>query len=193
MRVLVIDNYDSFTYNLVQYLGVLGAKVRVLRNDAVCASEVVGMALDRLLISPGPGGPGRAGISKELIRLAAGLLPLLGVCLGHQCIAEVFGARVVRGSPVHGKTSTIRHDGRGIFNGLPSPLSVARYHSLVVEAATVPPELEVSAWTADDQVMGLRHRSLPVEGIQFHPESFMTEPGLEMLRSFLDPRFERRG
>jgi anthranilate synthase component 2 len=184
-RVLLLDNYDSFTYNLYQYLGELGARVTVVRNDATSAAEAVG-ASDLIVISPGPGTPDQAGISLELIAEAAGKRPVLGVCLGHQSLGQAFGGRVVRApAPMHGKTSEIHHDGRGVFAGLPSPFTATRYHSLVVARDSVPDCLEISAWTADGVVMGLRHRALPLEGVQFHPESILTAEGKALLRNFL--------
>jgi para-aminobenzoate synthetase component 2 len=186
-RVLLLDNYDSFTYNLYQYLGELGAEVSVVRNDATSAAEAVGSAPDRIVISPGPGTPDQAGISLELIAAAAGKLPLLGVCLGHQSLGQAFGGRVVRAPTLmHGKTSEIHHDGRTIFAGLPSPFTATRYHSLIVARDSVPDCLEISAWTEDGLVMGLRHRELPLEGVQFHPESILTTEGMALLRNFLD-------
>ena len=186
MRVLVIDNYDSFTYNLVQYLGELGAELRVYRNDQITVEEVEGMRPERIVISPGPGTPERAGITLELIRRMAGKVPILGVCLGHQAIGQAFGARVVRGWRImHGKTSPIHHDGRTIFQGLDNPFQATRYHSLVVDPQSVPDCLEVSAWTAEGEVMGLRHRELPLEGVQFHPESILTVQGKQLLANFL--------
>jgi len=189
--VLVIDNYDSFVFNLVQYLGELGADPVVHRNDEVDLAGVEALDPDAILISPGPGTPADAGISCDLIREWAGRRPILGVCLGHQAIGEVFGGEVVRAAQVmHGKTSAIRHDGGGVFAGLPSPLEATRYHSLVVDPASVPDELEVTAWTdADDGarvVMGLRHRHHDVEGVQFHPESILTASGHQILQTFLD-------
>ena len=184
-RVLVIDNYDSFVYNLVQYLGQLGAEPLVYRNDAIDLPTVQGLQPDGILVSPGPGRPDSAGVSSALIAAFAGSVPVLGVCLGHQCIGEVFGARVVRAPVMHGKTSTITHDGRGVFAGLPDPLVATRYHSLVVAAASVPPALEVSAWSEDGIVMGVRHRTLAVEGVQFHPESILTEGGHQLLANWL--------
>jgi anthranilate synthase/aminodeoxychorismate synthase-like glutamine amidotransferase len=186
MRVLVLDNYDSFTYNLVQYLGELGAELDVVRNDAATAEELVARAPDRAVVSPGPCGPAEAGVSVEAIRRFGGAgIPVLGVCLGLQAMAEAFGGRVVRGTPVHGKSAQVEHDGRTIFRGLPSPMEAGRYHSLVVDP-DLPPSLERSAH-ADGVVMGLRHRELPVEGVQFHPESVLTPDGMAMLRTFLDP------
>jgi anthranilate synthase component 2 len=185
--VLLLDNYDSFTFNLVQCLAELGASVEVRRNDAITVEEAIAMAPQRLVISPGPGRPAEAGISIELMRGLAGRCPILGVCLGHQAIGELFGGRVVRApAPRHGKTSPIEHDGRGLFAGLPSALEVGRYHSLVVEESTWPAELEIAARSADDGlVMGLRHRSLSIHGVQFHPESILTKEGRAILRNFL--------
>ncbi|MFZ9690439.1 MAG: anthranilate synthase component II [Phycisphaerales bacterium] len=185
--VLLLDNYDSFTFNLVQCLAELGASVEVRRNDAITVEEAIAMGPQRLVISPGPGRPAEAGISIELMRGLAGRCPILGVCLGHQAIGELFGGRVVRApAPRHGKTSPIEHDGRGLFAGLPSALEVGRYHSLVVEESTWPAELEIAARSADDGlVMGLRHRSLSIHGVQFHPESILTKEGRAILRNFL--------
>ena len=184
-RVLLIDNYDSFTYNLYQYLGELGAETRVVRNDEVTAEEAVSAA-DRIVISPGPGTPDQAGISLDVSRLAAGRVPVLGVCLGHQALGQAFGGRVVRAPRLmHGKTSEIHHDGRTVFAGLPQPFTATRYHSLVVDRGSVPAGLEVSAWTEDGVVMGLRHREHPLEGVQFHPESILTTSGKDLLRNFL--------
>ncbi|HVA40839.1 MAG TPA: aminodeoxychorismate/anthranilate synthase component II [Candidatus Binataceae bacterium] len=186
MRILMIDNYDSFTYNLVQYLGELGAELEVRRNDAIDVAAVRAMAPQAIVISPGPCTPKEAGISVPLLREMAGELPILGVCLGHQCIGEAFGASVVRaGRLMHGKTSPILHDGKTIFAGLPSPFDAMRYHSLLVAADSIPPCLEVSARTAEGEVMGLRHRTLAVEGIQFHPESIGTPEGKRLLANFL--------
>jgi anthranilate synthase component 2 len=185
-RVLVIDNYDSFVYNLVQYLGELGAEPLVHRHDELTLDEIVALDPDAVLISPGPGRPEDAGLSNEVIHHFAGLRPVLGVCLGHQCIGQVFGGEVVRAPEImHGKTSLIRHDGTGVFTGLPEPFEATRYHSLVVDRASVPPELEITAWTDDGIVMGLRHRELAVEGVQFHPESILTGCGHDLLRNFL--------
>jgi len=192
MMLVVIDNYDSFTYNLVQYVGELGAVVEVIRNDAMAPEHVLALRPEAILLSPGPGAPARAGISVPLVRLAASRVPLLGVCLGHQAIAEAFGARVVRADRLlHGKTSPIAHDGTGLFAGLPSPFLAMRYHSLVVEATTVPATLTVTAWaddrpTASPEIMGLRHREHLVFGVQFHPESIGTEVGKRLLANFLD-------
>jgi anthranilate synthase component 2 len=185
-RVLVIDNYDSFVYNLVQYLGELGAEPLVHRHDELTLDEIEALDPDAVLISPGPGRPEDAGLSNDVIRHFAGRRPVLGVCLGHQCIGEVYGADVVRAPEImHGKTSLIRHTGVGVFAGLPSPLEATRYHSLVVDRDSVSAELEVTAWTDDGTVMGLRHREHPVEGVQFHPESVLTAAGHDLLRNFL--------
>jgi anthranilate synthase/aminodeoxychorismate synthase-like glutamine amidotransferase len=185
-RILMIDNYDSFTFNLVQYLGELGAQVTVRRNDAIDVAGVREMAPDAVVISPGPCTPRQAGISVALIRETAGELPLLGVCLGHQCIGEAFGGKVVRaGRLMHGKTSPILHDSRTLFSGLPTPFDAIRYHSLLVEPDSLPQCLEVSAWTAEGEIMGLRHKHLAVEGVQFHPESILTAHGKELLKNFL--------
>ena len=185
-RVLVVDNYDSFVYNLVQYLGELGADPIVRRHDAVSLDEAAELAPDAVLVSPGPGRPEEAGVSVEMIRWAAGRIPVLGVCLGHQCIGAAWGARVERAPQVmHGKTSQIHHDGSGLFSGLSSPLEATRYHSLIVEESSLPDELEVVATSDDGLVMGLRHRDLDVEGVQFHPESILTEDGHGLLSNFL--------
>jgi anthranilate synthase component 2 len=186
VKVLLVDNYDSFTYNLYQYLGELGAEVEVRRNDQISVSEALAGKPDRIVISPGPGNPDQAGISLELVRSVPADLPLLGVCLGHQALGQAFGGKIVRApSLMHGKTSEIGHDGRGVFAGLPQPFTATRYHSLVVARETVPDCLEVSAWTADGVVMGLRHRTRRLEGVQFHPESIMTPAGMDLLRNFL--------
>jgi anthranilate synthase/aminodeoxychorismate synthase-like glutamine amidotransferase len=188
VRVLVVDNYDSFTYNLVQYLGELGAELHVVRNDQAKVDELLEQDWDRVVVSPGPCTPNEAGISLEAVRRfpEAGV-PTLGVCLGHQSLAQAFGGRVIRHVPVHGKTTTIEHDGRTIFDGLPSPLTVGRYHSLVVDDDAVPAEFEVSA-RGGGVVMAMRHRELPAEGVQFHPESVLTESGKRMLENFLSGR-----
>jgi anthranilate synthase component 2 len=194
-RVLVIDNYDSFTFNLVQYIGELGARVDVFKNDAIDVPGIRARAPDAVVISPGPCTPNEAGVSLELIRLAGADLPILGVCLGHQAIGQAYGGRVVRaGRPMHGKTSPILHDGIGIFAGLPSPFEATRYHSLLVERASLPGCLEVSAWTDEQEVMGLRHRQHDVEGVQFHPESILTIQGKRLVANWLDrvARKERR-
>jgi anthranilate synthase component 2 len=184
--LLLIDNYDSFTFNLAQELGELGADVRVVRNDAITVDEVLADLPDGLVISPGPGDPTAAGVSSDLIAALAGARPVLGVCLGHQCLGALYGGEVVRAPElVHGKTSPIHHDGQGVFAGLPQPFVATRYHSLVVDRASVPDVLEVTAWTADGLVMGLRHRTLDVEGVQFHPESILTTDGMDLLANFL--------
>jgi len=184
--ILVIDNYDSFTYNLVQYLGDLGADMEVVRNDARAIDALVAMKPERVVISPGPGIPDDAGVSLDVIRAFGPTTPVLGVCLGHQAIGRAFGATVSRARiQMHGKTSTIRHDGRGVFAGLSNPFVATRYHSLVVLRHTVPPVLEVTAESEDGEIMGLRHREFPVEGVQFHPESILTTEGKDLLRNFL--------
>jgi anthranilate synthase/aminodeoxychorismate synthase-like glutamine amidotransferase len=194
--VFVLDNYDSFTYNLVQYLGELGAEVEVRRNDELTVEEVEALHPERILLSPGPCTPGEAGILVPLIRHMAGKAPILGVCLGHQAIGEAFGGQVVRAhSLMHGKTSPVEHDGKGIFSGLPTPLTCTRYHSLIVAEDSLPAELEITARTPESSgtngsagasvIMGLRHRHLPIEGVQFHPESVLTEGGHQMIRNFL--------
>jgi anthranilate synthase/aminodeoxychorismate synthase-like glutamine amidotransferase len=186
-RLLLIDNYDSFTYNLVQAFLVLGADVHVYRNDAMTVEEALAFAPSHLCISPGPGTPYDAGVSMDMIRAFAGRLPVLGVCLGHQSMVEVFGGKVVRaGRLMHGKTSVIQHDGRTLFAGLPQPCEVGRYHSLIAAPETLPPELEVSARTAEGEIMAVRHRTLMVEGVQFHPESILTPDGPALLRNFLE-------
>jgi anthranilate synthase/aminodeoxychorismate synthase-like glutamine amidotransferase len=188
--VLVIDNYDSFTYNLVQYLGELGADIHVMRNDAVSLQEVVDAKPDRIVISPGPGRPEQAGVSMDVIRQLGQTTPVLGVCLGHQAIGAVFGGNVVRaGVPMHGKTSTIEHNGLGLFRGIAGSFLASRYHSLVVAEEGLPADLEVTARTREDaHIMGLRHREWPVYGIQFHPESILTSEGKHILQNFLDDR-----
>jgi len=184
--VLLIDNYDSFTYNLYQYLCELGAEVVVRRNDEITLDEIAALAPERIVISPGPCGPEQAGISVAVIRTFGPRIPILGVCLGHQCIGYAYGGRVVRADRVmHGKTSLIYHDGKGVFRGLPSPFEAIRYHSLVVERRTLPACLEITAQTTSGTIMGLRHRAYPVEGVQFHPESIMTSVGKDLLRNFL--------
>jgi len=184
--LLVIDNYDSFTYNLVQYFGELGADPVVKRNDAITADEVEKIRPDKIVISPGPGTPANAGISMDLIRRFGPKLPILGVCLGHQSIGEVYGGKVVRAERLmHGKTSPIRHDGKGVFAGLPNPFEATRYHSLLVEKKSVPACLEVTADTAEGEIMGLRHREFPVHGVQFHPESILSKEGKDLLANFL--------
>jgi anthranilate synthase/aminodeoxychorismate synthase-like glutamine amidotransferase len=185
LSVALIDNYDSFTYNLYQYICLLATDVQVFRNDKMSVHELAALEPDVIVISPGPKTPSEAGISKEVIRRLGPTCPILGVCLGHQCINEVFGGKTVRApQPWHGKTSTIWHDGRTIFAGVPQNCSVARYHSLVAHREAIGVDLEVTAWTEDDLVMGLRHRRFPIEGVQFHPESFMTEHGALMLQNF---------
>jgi anthranilate synthase/aminodeoxychorismate synthase-like glutamine amidotransferase len=186
MRVLVIDNYDSFTYNLVQYLGELGAEVLVRRNDEVTPEEVAGLRPDRIVVSPGPCTPNEAGISVELIEKTGGSTPLLGVCLGHQSIGQAFGARIVRGEPVHGKTAKILHDGAGVYAGLDQGFEATRYHSLVIEPDSLPDCLVVTSRTPDGTIMGVRHRDFPVEGVQFHPESVLTRQGRALLKNFLE-------
>jgi len=185
--VLLVDNYDSFTYNLYQYLGELGAEVRVVRNDELSAEAAMALSPARIVISPGPGTPDQAGITLDLIRRAAGQIPVLGVCLGHQALGQAFGGQVRRAPKLmHGKTSQIHHDGRSLFARLPDPFTATRYHSLVVERDSVPESLEISAWTDDGIVMGLRHRQYPLEGVQFHPESILTTVGKDLLRNFLE-------
>ena len=184
--VLVIDNYDSFTFNLVQYLGELGARTRVVRNDAIDADAIAREAPSGVLISPGPCTPNEAGVSLACIARVAGEIPILGVCLGHQAIGQAFGGKVVRaGRLMHGKTSPIEHDGKGVFEGLPSPFEATRYHSLLVERASLPSCLRVSAWTAEGEIMGLRHESLDVEGVQFHPESVLTIEGKRLVGNWV--------
>jgi anthranilate synthase component 2 len=185
--LLLIDNYDSFAYNLVHYLGELGAPCAVKRNDALTAAEAMALSPDAIVLSPGPCDPDRAGICLDLIRLAAGKVPLLGVCLGHQAVGQAFGGRIVRANaPMHGKPSDISHDGTGLFAGLPSPFRAIRYHSLVIDPAGVPADLAVTARTEDGTIMGVAHRSLPVHGVQFHPESIDSEHGHRLLANFLD-------
>ena len=186
MRVLVIDNYDSFTYNLVQYLGELGAKVLVRRNDEVTPEEVLELHPDRIVVSPGPCTPKEAGVSVELIEKVSGQIPILGVCLGHQAIGEAFGAEIVRGEPVHGKTAKILHDGEGVYRGVQQGFEATRYHSLVIEPESLPEDLLVTSRTEDGTIMGVRHRDFPVEGVQFHPASVLTRSGHELLKNFLE-------
>ena len=184
--LLVIDNYDSFTYNLVQYFGELGADPVVKRNDAITPEEVEKLRPERIVISPGPGTPADAGVSMEVIRRLGKTTPILGVCLGHQCIAEVYGGKVVRADRLmHGKTSPIRHEGSGVFAGLPNPFEATRYHSLIVEKSSVPACLRITADTAEGEIMGLQHREFPVHGVQFHPESILSREGKDLLRNFL--------
>lgn len=189
--LLMIDNYDSFTFNLVQYLGELGQEVKVVRNDALSVSDIRALAPERIMISPGPGTPNDAGVSLDLLRHLGGQIPIFGVCLGLQAIGQVYGGNVVRAARImHGKTSPIRHRGQGVFAGLPDPFEATRYHSLVVEQSSIPDCLEVTAWTENDdgsidEIMGLRHRTLNVEGVQFHPESILTQHGHDLLRNFL--------
>jgi anthranilate synthase/aminodeoxychorismate synthase-like glutamine amidotransferase len=184
--LLVIDNYDSFTYNLVQYLGELGQDLRVFRNDKITTDEIAEMNPDHILISPGPCDPERAGVSVETIQRFAGKIPILGVCLGHQSIGHAFGGRIVRADRLmHGKTSPILHDDKGVFAGIPSPFRAIRYHSLLIERETLPDCLEITAETAEGEIMGVRHKTLPVEGVQFHPESVLTEHGRQLLQNFL--------
>jgi len=187
--LLLIDNYDSFTYNLVQYFGELGADVHVHRNDALTLPQIAAWRPDQIVISPGPCTPNEAGISVPLIRRLAGTIPILGVCLGHQAIGQAFGANIVRAARVmHGKLSPVTHDGRGVFAGLPSPLFATRYHSLAIERASLPACLEITAAADDGEIMGVRHREWPVEGVQFHPEAILTEHGHALLRNFLEGR-----
>ncbi|KTR98009.1 aminodeoxychorismate synthase component II [Pantoea dispersa] len=189
--LLLIDNYDSFTWNLYQYFCELGAQVRVVRNDAMTLEEMTALPLSHLVISPGPCTPDQSGISLEAIRHFAGRMPVLGVCLGHQAIAQAYGAQVVRARQVmHGKTSAVQHSGQGVFRNLNNPLTVTRYHSLIVARDTLPPEFEVTAWSlrdgVADEIMGFRHRTLPLEGVQFHPESILSEQGHQLLANFLN-------
>ncbi len=184
--ILLLDNYDSFTYNIYQYMSELGAEVKVIRNDKISLSEIKDLNPEKIVVSPGPCTPQKAGISNDVIKTFGENIPVLGVCLGHQCIGESFGGIVMgAGEIMHGKTSLIHHDGKGVFLGIPSPFMAIRYHSLVIQSETLPDELEVSAWTDNGIIMGVRHKSLPVEGIQFHPESIMTEYGKELLSNFL--------
>ncbi|WP_107220026.1 anthranilate synthase component II [Thauera aromatica] len=187
MRLLMIDNYDSFTYNLVQYFGELGARVKVFRNDEITLGQIEAMKPEHLVISPGPCTPAEAGISVAAIQAFAGRLPILGVCLGHQSIGAAFGGRIVHARKLmHGKTSAVHHLDVGVFRGLPDPLTCTRYHSLAIERSTLPDCLEVTAWTDDGEIMGIRHKTLDVEGVQFHPESILTECGHALLQNFLD-------
>ena len=184
--LLVIDNYDSFTYNLVQYFGELGAELLVKRNDEISLTEIRALNPEKICVSPGPCSPREAGISNEVIRTFGPRIPLFGVCLGHQCIGDVFGGKVVRaGRLMHGKTSTILHDGKGVFSGIPSPFEATRYHSLLVERASFPDCLEITAETEEEEIMGLRHKEYPIHGVQFHPESILTLEGKRLLQNFL--------
>ncbi|MEO0367283.1 MAG: aminodeoxychorismate/anthranilate synthase component II [Pseudomonadota bacterium] len=185
--LVMIDNYDSFTFNLVQYLGELGEEVKTYRNDEISPAQIEELNPDRIMLSPGPCTPNEAGISLAVIEHFAGKLPIMGVCLGHQSIGQVFGGKVVHAKEImHGKTSGVTHTGAGVFANIENPFTVTRYHSLVVERATLPDCLEVTAWTDDDEIMGLRHKTLPIEGVQFHPESILTEHGHALLKNFLD-------
>ena len=185
--ILMIDNYDSFTYNLVQYLGELGQKLIVKRNDEVTLEEIRKLAPDRIVISPGPGSPKDAGVSNAVIREFGKKVPLLGVCLGHQCIGEVFGGKIVLAPRImHGKTSEIRHDGKGLFRGLDNPFTATRYHSLVIDPPSMPKDLEMTAWTDEKEIMGVSHKSYPIAGVQFHPESILTKSGKDLIRNFLE-------
>jgi anthranilate synthase component II len=184
--LLMIDNYDSFTYNLVQYFGELGQDVKVVRNDEMTVAEIAALGAERIVLSPGPCSPNEAGVCLELIDTLKGKLPILGVCLGHQAIGQAFGGKVVHAKTLmHGKVSLIHHEGHGMFAGLPTPYEATRYHSLAIERATCPRDLEITAWTEDGEIMGVRHRTLPVEGVQFHPESILTQHGHALLRNFL--------
>jgi anthranilate synthase/aminodeoxychorismate synthase-like glutamine amidotransferase len=185
--ILVLDNYDSFTYNLVQYFGELGADLRVVRNDQITVAEIEKLAPERIVVSPGPCTPSEAGISSEVIKTFGGRFPILGVCLGHQCIGEVYGGQVVRADRLmHGKTSPILHTSKGVFKDLPSPFEATRYHTLIVKRETLPDVLEITAETAEGEIMGLQHRTLAVHGVQFHPESILTAEGKRLLKNFLD-------
>jgi anthranilate synthase/aminodeoxychorismate synthase-like glutamine amidotransferase len=186
--ILMIDNYDSFTYNLVQYLGEMGQELKVFRNDEITLDTIKKLKPARIVISPGPGSPKDAGVSKEVIRVLGPKIPVLGVCLGHQCIGEVFGGKIIGAKHLmHGKTSEISHDGRGVFKDLPNPFTATRYHSLVVEKKSFPKALEITAWTKDKdrEIMGLKHKQFPIFGVQFHPESILTESGKDILKNFL--------
>jgi len=187
--LLMIDNYDSFTYNLVQYLGELGADVRVYRNDQITVPEIERLAPDHIVISPGPCTPHEAGVSVDAIKILGGKIPILGVCLGHQSIGAAYGGKIVRAKQLmHGKTSMIHHAGKGVFQGLPSPFEATRYHSLVIERESLPDCLEITAWTEDGEIMGVRHKTLVVEGVQFHPESILTQYGHELLKNFISSK-----
>jgi para-aminobenzoate synthetase component II len=184
--ILMIDNYDSFTYNLVQYLGILGENIKVRRNDRITLNEIEEMSPQKIVISPGPGRPENAGISRDLIKHFYKKIPILGVCLGHQCIGEVFGGQIINsGIVLHGKTSQVFHDGKGIFKGIKIPFTAARYHSLIISKDMIPVGFEISAWTEDGIIMGIRHKKYRLEGIQFHPESFLTPSGLKILKNFI--------
>jgi anthranilate synthase component II len=184
--IIMIDNYDSFTYNLVQYFGELGEVLRVFRNDKISVGEIEKLRPEKIVISPGPGRPEDAGISCEIIKRFSSRIPILGVCLGHQCLGYVFGAKVVRAKKLmHGKTSMIRHNGKGLFKGMPDPFSATRYHSLLVDNKDLPKDLEITAWTQDQEIMGLKHRGYPAWGVQFHPESIMSQDGRKILANFL--------
>jgi anthranilate synthase/aminodeoxychorismate synthase-like glutamine amidotransferase len=185
--ILVIDNYDSFTYNLVQYLSELGKKVIVFRNDKIGLKDIEGMKLSHIVISPGPGTPSQAGISKDVIKKFSGKVPILGVCLGHQCIGEVFGGKVIRAPKLmHGKTSMIYHGKKGVFKGIPTPFEATRYHSLIVERKSLPESLRIIAWTGDNEIMALKHKKFSVWGVQFHPESILTKEGKKLLKNFIE-------
>lgn len=189
--IVLIDNYDSFTYNLVQRLGEIdpGIELKVVRNDKITVDEIEALKPSHLIISPGPCTPREAGVSNEVIQRFAPRIPLLGVCLGHQCIGHTFGAEVVRADRImHGKTSMIHHDGKGVYKGLPNPFQATRYHSLVIRPGTLPPEFDVVAWTDEQEIMGVRHKTYPLEGVQYHPESFLTTAGIDLLRNFLDQK-----
>jgi anthranilate synthase/aminodeoxychorismate synthase-like glutamine amidotransferase len=189
--IVIIDNYDSFTYNIVQTIGGLGAEVKVFRNDTVDVPFIEALKPDRLLISPGPCTPSKAGISIEAIRYFAGKIPILGVCLGHQSVGEAFGGETIRATRLmHGKTSPVSHDGKGVFTNLPNPFEAMRYHSLITNETTLPDCLEITAKSDQGELMGLRHKELPIEGVQFHPESIMTPDGIELLKNFLDSNYE---
>ncbi|OGX30685.1 MAG: anthranilate/aminodeoxychorismate synthase component II [Omnitrophica WOR_2 bacterium RIFCSPLOWO2_12_FULL_46_30] len=184
--ILMIDNYDSFTYNLVQYLGELGADLKVFRNDKITIGKIKQLRPEKIVISPGPGRPDDAGISKELIREFAGKIPILGVCLGHQCIGAVYGGKIIQAKRLmHGKTSAIYHNGRGLFENIPNPFEATRYHSLLVERKSLPACLEITAWTKQKEIMGLQHKRYPLFGVQFHPESILTKAGKDILKNFL--------
>lgn len=191
--ILMIDNYDSFTYNLVQFLGEMGQELTVHRNDKITIQQIEDMNPDHIVVSPGPCSPNEAGISLKVIEAFAGKIPILGVCLGHQSIAQVFGGKVIRSERLmHGKTSPVHHDEKTLFAGVPSPFTATRYHSLIVERETLPETLEISAWTEEGEIMGLRHKQLVVEGVQFHPESIITDYGKEILRNFIELRGGQR-